>query len=111
VAVLSPGLVDETSRALPQIRSFSVLPLISHASKRHKPFESSGPAVRFGFAGRLEYLKGPLPMVHGFPMAHEKHANVELKIAGSGSQRKEIVTALRNHGLEEKCEFTVCTRR
>jgi len=106
VAVLSPGLVDETSRALPQIRSFSVLPLISHASNGTNHSSQAARAVRFGFAGRLEYLKGPLPMVHGFQMAHEKHTNVELKIAGSGSQRKEIVTALRNHGLEEKCEFT-----
>lgn len=105
VAVLSPGLVQETSRALPQISSFSVLPLISHASNGANHSGETAPRVRFGFAARLEYLKGPLQLIHGFRMAHEKHAAVELKIAGDGSQRKEMLTALQNHGLEEKCEF------
>ena len=106
VAVLSPGLVSEMSRALPQLASLSVLPLISHASNGAGRSASLSPAVRFGFAARLEYLKGPLQLIHGFRMASEKHAAVELKVAGEGSQRKDMIAALRQHGLEDKCEFT-----
>ena len=106
VAVLSPGLVHETSRALPQLSSLSVLPLISHTSNGAHHSDHVSPVVRFGFAARLEYLKGPLQLIHGFRMAHEKHAAVELKIAGDGSQRKDLIATLRHHGLEDKCEFT-----
>lgn len=104
VAVLSPALVGETRRALPQLSSLSVLPLISYAS--NGAAKSTSAAVRFGFAARLEYLKGPLQMIHGFRMASEKYAAVELRIAGDGSQRKDMIAALRHHGLEDKCEFT-----
>jgi glycosyltransferase involved in cell wall biosynthesis len=105
VAVLSPGLVHETSRALPQLSSLSVLPLISHTSNGANHSDPVSSVVRFGFAARLEYLKGPLQLIQGFRMAHEKHAAVELKIAGDGSQRKDMIATLRYHGLEEKCEF------
>lgn len=107
VAVLSPRLVNETSQALPQIAPPTVLPLISHDmtnGANHTP--ATAPAVRFGFAARLEYLKGPLQLVEAFRAAHEVQPDVALRIAGDGSQRQEIVSALRRHGLEEKCQFT-----
>ena len=105
VAVLSPGLMQHTSCALPQISSLSVLPLISHASNGANHAAQMSPVVRFGFAARLEYLKGSMQLIDGFRTAHQTHANVELKIAGEGSQRDEMRTALRKHRLEEKCEF------
>lgn len=105
VAVLSPRLMQHTSRALPQISSLSVLPLISHASNGANHAEQTSPLVRFGFAARLEYLKGSMLLVDGFRTAHQTHANVELKIAGEGSQRDEMCVALRQHRLEQKCEF------
>jgi glycosyltransferase involved in cell wall biosynthesis len=105
VAVLSPGLMQHTSRALPQISSLNVLPLISHASNGTNHAERTSSVVRFGFAARLEYLKGPMQLIDGFRTAHQAHVNVELKIAGEGSQRKEMLTALRNYRLEQKCEF------
>ena len=105
VAVLSPGLVEHTSRALPQISSLSVLPLISHASNGANHSNRTSSVVRFGFAARLEYLKGPMQLIHAFRMAHHEYPNVELKIAGEGSQRKEMLGALRKDGLEQKCEF------
>jgi glycosyltransferase involved in cell wall biosynthesis len=105
VAVLSPGLVDETISALSEIKSLSVLPLISHSSNGANHSSPLSKSIRFGFAARLEYLKGPLPLIRGFQMVHEQHKNIELKIAGEGSQRKEMLSALRNQGLEGKCEF------
>jgi glycosyltransferase involved in cell wall biosynthesis len=46
-----------------------------------------------------------MQLIDGFRTAHQAHANVELKIAGEGSQRKDMLTALRNYRLEPKCEF------
>lgn len=107
IAVLSPRLVKETTQALPQIASPTVLPLISHDMTNGADHpEATSQAVRFGFAARLEYLKGPLQLVEAFRLAHRVEPNIELKLAGEGSQQQEIVQALRQHGLEQKCEFT-----
>ena len=106
VAVLSPRLAHETSAALPQIAFPIVVPLISQeVSNGVRPSRALRQTVRFGFAARLEYLKGPLQLVEAFRLLHATAPNIELKIAGEGSQRQEIVDALRRYGLEDKCEF------
>ncbi len=107
VAVLSPQLAQATSDALPQIAFPTVIPLISH-----EVWNGSGTArsaqqpVRFGFAARLEYLKGPTQLIEAFRVAHETQPNIELRIAGDGSQRQQIVDTLCRYGLESKCRFT-----
>lgn len=107
VAVLSPRLADETSRALPHVAFPSVVPLMSQeVSNGFRPSKTAKQPVRFGFAGRLEYLKGPLQLVEAFRRVHPTQPNIELRIAGDGSQRPEIVDALRRHGLESKCQLT-----
>ena len=106
VAVLSPRLAYETRTALPQIGFPTVVPLISQEiSNGVRPNHKLRQAVRFGFAARLEYLKGPLQLIEAFRRLHSTAPNIELKIAGEGSQRQEIVDVLRCHGLESKCEF------
>lgn len=107
VAVLSPSLAEKTSRAIPQISFPTVVPLMSHevsngAPPVPKPKERP---LRLGFAARLEYLKGPVQLVEAFRQIHDAHPNVVLKIAGDGSQRQEILLALRRHSLEEKVEL------
>jgi glycosyltransferase involved in cell wall biosynthesis len=107
VAVLSPRLVNETSQALPQIAPPTVLPLMSHdMTNGANHAAATAPAVRFGFAARLEYLKGPLQLVEAFRAAHKVQPDIALRIAGEGSQRQEIVNALQQHGLDAKCQFT-----
>ncbi|MCA1579338.1 MAG: glycosyltransferase family 4 protein [Acidobacteria bacterium] len=106
VAVLSPLLAHETHRALPQVEFPSVLPLMSHDVRNGvQQARSAHQPVRFGFAGRLEYLKGPLQLVEAFRLLHAIEPNIELRIAGDGSQRQEIVDTLRHYGLENKCRF------
>jgi glycosyltransferase involved in cell wall biosynthesis len=107
VAVLSPRLAQATNDALPKVPYPSVLPLISHevSNGRPTPLVERRP-VRFGFAARLEYLKGPLHFIDAFRRVHATQPNVEVRIAGEGSQRQEIIIALRRHGLENKCRFT-----
>ena len=106
VAVLSPRLAQETNRALPQVAYPSVLPLMSYEVRNGRPpAKVKQRPVRFGFAARLEYLKGPLQFVEAFRRVHGSFPNVEVRIAGEGSQRQEIVNALRRDGLEDKCRL------
>jgi len=106
VAVLSPRLAHETSAALPQIDFPTVVPLISQeVSNGVRPNRAVRQAVRFGFAARLEYLKGPLQLVEAFRLLHSTEPNIELKIAGEGSQRQEIADALRRYEIESKYAF------
>ena len=106
VAVLSPRLAEETNRALPQVAYPSVLPLMSHEVRNGTPpAKTPQRPITFGFAARLEYLKGPLQFVEAFRRVHANYPNVEVRIAGEGSQRQEIVAALRRHGLEDKCRL------
>lgn len=106
VAVLSPRLAAETNEALPNVAFPSVVPLISHEVSNGHVSAVTGRPVRFGFAARLEYLKGPLQLVEAFRTVHATQPDIELRIAGEGSQRQEIVDVLRAHGLESKCRFT-----
>ncbi|HEV2835706.1 MAG TPA: glycosyltransferase [Pyrinomonadaceae bacterium] len=106
VAVLSPVLAEQTNQALPNLPFPSVVPLISHEVSNGVPHnESSQRTVRFGFAARLEYLKGPLQLVEAFRLLHETQPDIELRIAGHGSQRQEIIDTLGRYGLEDKCRL------
>lgn len=106
VAVLSPLLGQEISRALPHLAPPRVLPLISQYTANGASAPGPAPeSVRFGFAARLEYLKGSHLLIDGFRIAHEAQANIELRIAGDGSQRQPMVQTLRRLGLEKKCHL------
>jgi len=104
VAALSPRLAREMRRVLPQLRAPRVLPLIApgEATNGTHPPRPAGGAVRFGFAARLEHLKGPLQLVEGFHLTHRSRPPVELRIAGEGSQRQQIISTLRRLGLQQK---------
>jgi glycosyltransferase involved in cell wall biosynthesis len=108
VATLSPSLAREMRRAVPSLaREPRVVPLIAPdaADRPAREARPSGSPVRFGFASRLEHLKGPLQFVEGFAAASSAHPDVEMRIAGEGSQRQQVVSALRRHGLKEKCRL------
>lgn len=108
VATLSPSLSREMRRAVPSLaREPRVVPLIAPdaADAAAREARPEGSPVRFGFASRLEHLKGPLQFVEGFAGAHRAHPGVEMRIAGEGSQRQQVTAALRRLGLETKCRL------
>ena len=107
VAVLSPLLAQEIGRVLPQLAPASVLPLMSRHTNNgfHPAADTADKTVRFGFAARLEHLKGSLNLIEGFRIAHATHPEIALKIAGSGSQRQQIIARIRELGLEKKCHL------
>ena len=105
VAALSPALVQELRRAIPQLAQAHVLPLITQDHNGAAPSSTTSERVTFGFAARLEHLKGPLKLIEAFRIAHQTHSEIELRIAGDGSQRNEILDVSRRHGLAEKCHL------
>ena len=105
VAVLSPALARELDRAVPRDRSARVLPLISLDHNGLRPHKPTPEMVTFGFAGRLEYLKGPLSLLDAFSLAHQTHPGIKLRIAGEGSQRQQFINDSTRLGLKEKCEL------
>jgi glycosyltransferase involved in cell wall biosynthesis len=106
VATLSPRIASEMSRVVPITHPPQVVPLIAPdgLNGASKPRASSG-SVCFGFASRLEHLKGPLRLIEAFRIAHRSNPSVELKIAGEGSQRPQIASDLNRFGLEKKCRL------
>jgi len=112
VATLSPSLAREMHRLVPQIAEPRVVPLIAPDAAddlsdalASRAARADGASVRFGFASRLEHLKGPLQFVEGFAAAHRAHPSVEMRVAGEGSQRQQVLAALRRLGLSEKCRL------
>jgi glycosyltransferase involved in cell wall biosynthesis len=105
VAVLSPCLAEELTRVLPNVGAAHVLPLISLDHNGISPTNSTSDVVTFGFAARLEHLKGPMRLLDGFRIAHETTSQISLKLAGEGSQRNDFVMTTRRFGLENKCQL------
>lgn len=110
VATLSPSLAREMQELLPHVREPRVVPLIAPdaayapgAAVAARP--ARGPRVVFGFASRLEHLKGPLLFVEGFAAAHRAHGSLEMEVAGEGSQRRQVLAAVRRLGLDGRCRL------
>jgi len=105
VAVLSPSLGQEFQRVVMPFSSTKVLPLISFD---HNGVTTRPPSeiVTFGFAARLEHLKGPIRLLEAFRIAGQTSSNMELKLAGEGSQRQEFIDTSRRLGLQQKCHLT-----
>jgi glycosyltransferase involved in cell wall biosynthesis len=105
VAALSPALVRELKRVVPNIGPAKVLPLITTDHNHLDSSHSQDRAVSFGFSARLEHLKGPLRLLEAFRLAHESCADIRLTVAGQGSQRQEFIERSRSAGLEQKTEL------
>ena len=106
VAVLSPGLAEQFQQLLSPASGTKVLPLISFEHNGATGPRETSEIVTFGFAARLEHLKGPIRLLDAFRIAHQTHPHIELRLAGEGSQREEFVNKSRSFGVEEKCQLT-----
>jgi glycosyltransferase involved in cell wall biosynthesis len=96
VAALSPKLVEHCREKLPTSTSLSVMPIMSDeiingSTTKHL----SNGCITFGFAARMEELKGPLVLMEAFGATHNRVQNVCLKIAGDGSLREKVAARAR----------------
>src|SRR5687767_1491282 len=90
VAALSPKLMEDCRDKLPQARTLSVLPIMAdEAANGRKPRVPTSDRITFGFAARMEELKGTSVLMEAFAIAHRKCKALALNIAGDGSQRQD----------------------
>lgn len=107
VAALSPHLARDCREKLPGAR-VSVLPILmddkfNRAAAYHRQPAERG--VTFGFAARLEHLKGPLVLLNAFAETQRSCADVKLRIAGGGSLSQKVSTRAKEYGIAERCEL------
>lgn len=106
LAALSPSLMRECRQQLPHRLPLSILPIIAEdLCDARKPYRRSSEGVTFGFAARLEYLKGPLVLVEAFASIYKSFPDSFLKIAGIGSQRQKMVAKAKSSGVAHRCDF------
>lgn len=97
IAALSPRLAEHCREKLPSSNSLSVLPIMSDevvngSSAERRP----NGRVTFGFAARMEELKGPMVLMEAFGITCDRVQNVCLKIAGDGSQKEKVTARARS---------------
>ena len=91
IVALSPKLVEHCREKLPDSRALSILPIMSDEFVNgRKPHQPAPDRITFGFAARMEEMKGPMILMEAFAVAHAQDENISLNIAGDGSQRQKI---------------------
>src|SRR5260370_14305530 len=73
VAALSPSLFEHCREKLPNTKALSILPITSddYVNGR-KPRHPLPDRVTFGFAARIEELKGPMVLIEAFAASHQR---------------------------------------
>lgn len=91
VVALSPKLIEHCREKLPAPGTLSILPIMSDEFVNgRKPHQPAPDRITFGFAARMEELKGPMVLMEAFAVAHRQCEDICLNIAGDGSQRQKI---------------------
>ena len=112
VAALSPKLVEYCREKLPISSRLSVLPIMSDEiiNGNGAPPRSNG-HINFGFAARLEELKGPIVLMEAFAATRDHVPDVRLKLAGEGSQRKQVAALARSLGVAAHYDYNGVYKR
>lgn len=106
VAALSPKLVEYCREKLPISSPLSVLPIMSDeitngSAAAHQP----NGHVNFGFAARMEELKGPMVLMEAFAATYDHVPGVRLKLAGDGSQRKRVAALAQSLSVANSYDY------
>ncbi len=97
VAALSPRLFADCREKLTSCKALSILPIMSQGfanGNGHAPKNNDG-KVTFGFAARIEKLKGPMVLIEALGLACHDEPNIIVNVAGDGSQRQRIAAGVK----------------
>ncbi len=84
----------------------SVLPVMTEDLLEEQEISRRSPdTVTFGFAARLEHLKGLLVLIEAFASLYKSSANSFLKIAGIGSQQQQAASRIKKAGVATRCQL------
>ncbi len=91
IAALSPRMIEHCREKLPAPISLSILPIMcDEFPNGNKPHQPAPNKITFGFAARMEKLKGPMVLMEAFAVAQRQCETICLNLAGDGSQRQQI---------------------
>jgi len=106
IAALSPRLIEHCREKLPAYRSLSVLPIMSQLFNGHgEPARDPDRRVTFGFAARMEHLKGPMVLMEALGIASQQNPNICMNIAGDGSQRYKIAARAKALNIASRYRY------
>jgi glycosyltransferase involved in cell wall biosynthesis len=112
VAALSPKLVEYCREKLPISSRLSVLPIMSdEISNGNGARPRANGQINFGFAARLEELKGPIVLMEAFAATRDHVPDVRLKLAGEGSQRKQLAALAQSLGVADHYDYNGVYKR
>lgn len=102
IAALSPTLAEHCREKLLTATRISVLPIMSDDVSNGHTFEREATErVTFGFAARMEELKGPMVLMEAFEKVRAAAPTVCVKFAGDGSQREKVKARARSLNVSE----------
>jgi glycosyltransferase involved in cell wall biosynthesis len=114
IAALSPKLLSHCREVLTHSDALCILPIMSaEPGNGIHTYGNNGTKVNFGFAARMEELKGSGVLMDAFADLHRQCNDVRLTMAGEGSQRRKIAArakalnvggAYRYHGVYTRPE-------
>ena len=106
IAALSPRLAAHCEEQLPYTKPLTVLPLMyDELHNGNGTHPKARDAITFGFAGRIEKLKGPMILMEAFGRAHPRCPNIHLKVAGEGSQRDQLARRARSLKISDSYDY------
>jgi glycosyltransferase involved in cell wall biosynthesis len=106
IAALSPTLKQHCHEKLPVLQALSILPIMSDEPANGSDSSSRmTDSITFGFAARMEELKGPMILMEAFGVTHQECRNIQLNIAGDGSQRETIARRAEDLGVSSGYKY------
>jgi glycosyltransferase involved in cell wall biosynthesis len=107
IAALSPKLIEHCRDALSDSAVLCILPIMSdEAINGHQPrHHSATDKITFGFAARMEELKGTTVLMEAFAVAHRGSGRISLNIAGDGSQRHKIAARAKTLNVANRYRY------
>ncbi|HZT58152.1 MAG TPA: glycosyltransferase family 4 protein, partial [Pyrinomonadaceae bacterium] len=106
VAALSPALAEMCRQTLPRTNAVCVLPAsVDEQANGHHPRGRADGEVAFGFAARVEKLKGPMVLMEAFGAASRECPRIRLVLAGDGPQRREMSERAGALGVADRYEY------
>jgi glycosyltransferase involved in cell wall biosynthesis len=105
LVAVSPRIAQLCRERLNCPEHVSVVPILVDDPALAVASSKTHETVTFGFAARIEALKGPMVLLEAFARLSPELPNVRLIIAGSGDQDAEIGQRARDLGVTDRCLF------
>ena len=106
IAALSPKLIEHCREKLPDPSVLSILPIMSDEFVNgRKPHQPAPDKITFGFAARMEELKGPMVLMEALGVAYQQCLDIYLNIAGDGSQRQKIAARAKSLDVASRYRY------